>query len=255
MDQTSLSLNHLTANLAKAEALNAEIDSILQSSGQTRESLITFVQPIDVPVGRSSRYDREELYKQVWSVPMREFASAYGVSESGLRKACTRLQIPTPGLGYWAKKAANQPVEPRPPLPTVQVSWRLEVRKTKLPITPYSCSYSDWVSVSRVEPIHFRGNNLAIISVRWFAIMSLWEKLFGRASSSTVGRRVIDSAPFAPNQVHRQCRRTEWRIRLLHRAHPRSFRTWRSRVTRRQPRATFRGPPCTGPRVKATQWP
>ena len=122
VDQTSSSLNPLIANLAKAEALDAEIDSILQGSGQSRKSLIIFVHPIVMPVRRSSRYDREELYKQVWSVQMRELAPAYGVSESGLRKACTRLQIPMPGLGYWAKKAANQPVEPRPPLLKVQVS-------------------------------------------------------------------------------------------------------------------------------------
>jgi hypothetical protein len=68
-----------------------------------------------------SRYDREDLYEKVWSAPMTTVAKEFGVSDVALAKTCRKLHIPVPGRGYWAKKAANQPVAPRPALPKVQV--------------------------------------------------------------------------------------------------------------------------------------
>jgi hypothetical protein len=68
----------------------------------------------------NSRYDREKLYEQVWKVPMRTLAKEYGVSDVALAKACRKLHVPHPGRGYWEKKAANKPVEDRPPLPPVE---------------------------------------------------------------------------------------------------------------------------------------
>jgi len=46
---------------------------------------------------------RQELYKRVWAEPLRTIAKEYGLSDVGLKKLCRRHDIPTPGLGYWAK--------------------------------------------------------------------------------------------------------------------------------------------------------
>lgn len=174
MDPNNHSLNRLTANLAKAEALIAEIASISQAAGYDGKPLIscgedpnppglgphqerpgivgsvvqvkrakrvkgpgwqqtstkravksktprTSPQPIAVPAGLMSRYDRQELYNKVWKLPMRLLAKEFGVSNVALAKTCKKLHVPVPGRGYWAKKAANQPVGARPPLPKVQV--------------------------------------------------------------------------------------------------------------------------------------
>jgi hypothetical protein len=67
----------------------------------------------------NSRYDREELYEKVWKVPIRILAREYGVSDVALAKTCKRLHVPMPGRGYWAKKAAQQPVPARPTLPNI----------------------------------------------------------------------------------------------------------------------------------------
>lgn len=66
-----------------------------------------------------SRYQRETLYNEVWSRPMRDVARKYGVSDVAIGKVCRKLLIPVPGLGYWAKVQAGKPVPKRPPLPTV----------------------------------------------------------------------------------------------------------------------------------------
>lgn len=66
-----------------------------------------------------ARYNREDLYEQVWTEPMTKLAKQYEVSDVALAKTCRKLSIPLPGRGYWAKKDANRPVGPRPPLPTV----------------------------------------------------------------------------------------------------------------------------------------
>ena len=67
-----------------------------------------------------ARYNREELYEKVWTLTMQKVAKEYGVSDVAIGKVCRKLYIPVPGTGYWNKKAANQPVEPRPPLPVIQ---------------------------------------------------------------------------------------------------------------------------------------
>lgn len=66
-----------------------------------------------------SRYNREVLYKEVWSQPIQKLARAYGLSDVGLGKVCRKLRIPLPGRGYWNKKNSGKPVGTRPPLPFI----------------------------------------------------------------------------------------------------------------------------------------
>ncbi len=68
---------------------------------------------------------RDELYAQVWSTPMVRLAAQLGVSDVGLAKTCRRMQIPLPGLGYWARKAAGQVLRRTPlkALPPESSRW------------------------------------------------------------------------------------------------------------------------------------
>jgi hypothetical protein len=62
------------------------------------------------------RFSREELYELVWSKPMVKLARELRISDRAVAKACERAEIPTPGLGYWAK-----------------LQHRKRVRRTSLP--------------------------------------------------------------------------------------------------------------------------
>jgi hypothetical protein len=62
------------------------------------------------------RYNREQIYEQIWSEPAQHVAKRYNVSDVGLGKICRKLAIPRPGRGYWAKKAAGKRLLERPPL-------------------------------------------------------------------------------------------------------------------------------------------
>ena len=53
-------------------------------------------------MAKGVKLTREELYKKVWSRPMRTLAREFGLSDVGLKKTCRRHNIPTPGVGYWA---------------------------------------------------------------------------------------------------------------------------------------------------------
>ena len=66
-----------------------------------------------------TRLTREELYGRVWERPMRVLAQEFGISDVALAKTCRRAEVPVPGRGYWAKKAAGKPVR-RPPLPPLK---------------------------------------------------------------------------------------------------------------------------------------
>ena len=73
-----------------------------------------------------ARYDREELYADVWSTPIWKIAQKNGIGESTLSHVCRRLHIPAPGAGYWSKSAAARAAEPKPALPTAKVKPRAE---------------------------------------------------------------------------------------------------------------------------------
>lgn len=67
----------------------------------------------------SGRVTRAELYRQVWTTPMRVLASKYNLSDVGLAKVCKKYAIPRPPVGYWAKlehgKRVKQPKLPPAP--------------------------------------------------------------------------------------------------------------------------------------------
>jgi hypothetical protein len=67
----------------------------------------------------ASRYNREEIYKEIWSEPIQHVAKRYNLSDVGLAKVCRKLNIPRPGRGYWAIKAAGKTTPKRPPLPAL----------------------------------------------------------------------------------------------------------------------------------------
>lgn len=65
----------------------------------------------------ASRYNREEIYNEIWQQPIQHVAKKYNLSDVGLARVCRRLNIPRPGRGYWAIKAAGRSTPKKPPLP------------------------------------------------------------------------------------------------------------------------------------------
>ena len=97
-------------------------------------------------------WNREELYEEVWSAPMRTLAKKYGISDVGLAKACRKLQIPLPGRGYWEKKAAGHDVQ-RIPLPAVEKKifvQRPVPRKEKPPLETFATE-QERAQIERLE--------------------------------------------------------------------------------------------------------
>ena len=45
------------------------------------------------------KFEREELYREVWATPMWTLAERYGLSGNGLKKICKRMNIPVPTRG------------------------------------------------------------------------------------------------------------------------------------------------------------
>lgn len=86
----------------------------LRAIGGVTSALFANVRPV---LSGRRKYNREQLYEEVWAEPMLKVALRYGVSDVALAKTCRILNIPLPGRGYWAKKAAGKPVPQRPQLP------------------------------------------------------------------------------------------------------------------------------------------
>ncbi|PZP22274.1 hypothetical protein [Pseudomonas kuykendallii] len=47
----------------------------------------------------AEEYDRQRLLDDVWREPVLTVAPRYGLSDTGLKKLCPKLQIPTPSRG------------------------------------------------------------------------------------------------------------------------------------------------------------
>lgn len=56
---------------------------------------------------------REELFALVWEKPTSEIAKDFDLSDVAIGKLCTKLQVPKPPRGYWARIEAGQ--KPRRP--------------------------------------------------------------------------------------------------------------------------------------------
>lgn len=81
---------------------------------------------------KTIEWNRERLYEQIWTSPLRTVAKEYGLSDVGLAKICKKLQIPRPGLGYWRRKECGFKVK-RPALPVMKDDLKLV---TRIPIDP-----------------------------------------------------------------------------------------------------------------------
>lgn len=75
--------------------------------------------------GVSKPLTRDALYCQVWAEPMTTVAARYGVSSSFFARVCTRLNVPRPGRGHWAKLAVGKRTSVTP-LPEAQPGDELE---------------------------------------------------------------------------------------------------------------------------------
>lgn len=53
-------------------------------------------------------FERDTLYAEVWKEPVSTVAKRYRLSDVALRKICTKLGVPVPPLGYWARVAAGR---------------------------------------------------------------------------------------------------------------------------------------------------
>jgi hypothetical protein len=67
------------------------------------------------------RYNREKIYQEIWAEPIQHVAKRYNLSDVGLAKVCKKLNIPRPGRGYWAIKAAGKTTPRQPPLPDLPI--------------------------------------------------------------------------------------------------------------------------------------
>ena len=68
------------------------------------------------PVSREHHVTREDLFAAVWERPLTKVAADYGISDVALKKICRKMEIPTPGVGYWRRLECGYPA-PVPKLP------------------------------------------------------------------------------------------------------------------------------------------
>lgn len=76
-------------------------------------------QHLEVTPSAPVTLDRAELYRQVWSRPLKTVAVSLGMSANGLAKICDRMLVPYPPRGYWSKVSAGKfhAPTPLPPAP------------------------------------------------------------------------------------------------------------------------------------------
>ena len=108
---------------------------------------------------RTITLHRNELYKQVWEEPLTRLAKEYGISDVALKKICRKLKVPTPPLGYWAKRLYRKRVPRKPPLPKLKVgepsSHNLHIQKPKKEVEDLDPEVKELIAAEmrRAKPI------------------------------------------------------------------------------------------------------
>ena len=85
---------------------------------------------------------REELYEQVWKIPVTQLAKQFGISDVGLAKICKKLNVPRPPIGYWAKVEHGKKVN-RPALPPLKAGEPAEYAYQQVPKTRSTVDIGD----------------------------------------------------------------------------------------------------------------
>ncbi len=62
----------------------------------------------------STRFTRKELYDMVWNEPISRIAKRLGSSDVAIAKICSKMDIPRPPRGHWARAEHGYPVEQQP---------------------------------------------------------------------------------------------------------------------------------------------
>lgn len=106
----SVSQARLQAYIEKKDAKETSKKEDEAVVSEAKESVTPPPRSVD---GRNL-YERKVLYDEVWQQPVTKVAERYGVSDVMIHKVCKALNVPVPPRGYWAKKAAGQPVEQEP---------------------------------------------------------------------------------------------------------------------------------------------
>ena len=73
-------------------------------------------------------YDRETLYKEIWSEPIIKVAQRYGVSDVAIHKICKAMDIPKPPAGYWRQLETGKQVDRIPLPPTTKPTQKTGFR-------------------------------------------------------------------------------------------------------------------------------
>jgi hypothetical protein len=77
--------------------------------------------PFEVSRILMKRYDRQQIYRLVWSVGTGQAGRQLGMGEN-IWAVCKALHIPCPPRGFRQKLNALKPVDPAPPLPPVRIT-------------------------------------------------------------------------------------------------------------------------------------
>lgn len=113
---------------------------------------------------------REQLFERVWTTPMRKLGPELGVTDVGLKKICGRFNIPTPGLGYWAKrehgKAPKRPRLPKfddPGLEGIKFQLGAAVHSPRPPALEDRVSEREHLPANKIVVVELVGEQLPLV--------------------------------------------------------------------------------------------
>ncbi|PRX18507.1 hypothetical protein B0G75_14213 [Paraburkholderia sp. BL18I3N2] len=81
--------------------------------------------------GTAEHLNRERLYEEIWTVPMKHVGTKYGLTGTEVRRLCDKLQIPVPAQGHWTRVQMGLPIQRQPLQPLKQSQMTNDMRRRR----------------------------------------------------------------------------------------------------------------------------
>lgn len=141
--------------------------------------------------GTAEQLNRERLYEEVWTAPMKHVGTKYGLSGTEVRRLCDKLQIPVPAQGHWTRVQMGLPIQRQPLQPLNQSQTTNDIRRRRASRPPSREVPQSHELKTFVTPADVEADRISKAQTHWHGVLNAFRYRIKKAvaNADTLKRR------------------------------------------------------------------